>query len=168
MTAMAATAEPLLFDALLRPHRSLSPRGFRILMTAVAGTMSAVGTAFFLAGAWPVVGFCGLEVALIYACFRLNFRSLRRYETIRLTERELEVCRVAPDGRAERFTFQPYWLRVSLTTSPGRTSRLVLTSHGRELAVGAFLAPEEREALAASLGQALAASRGPQGIGATT
>jgi uncharacterized membrane protein len=151
----------VLFHALLRPHRSLSPAGFRVLMAAVVAGFSAIGIAFFLVGAWPVIGFCGFEVLLIWWCFKLNFRSLERHETILLTENELELRRVGPDGTVERIAFQPYWLRVRLDESQGRSSRLVLSSHGRETSVGAFLAPDERVELAHALEQALARQRRP-------
>jgi uncharacterized membrane protein len=148
-------ASPAVFDAVLQPHRSLSPRGFRVLMTVVCVVFSAVGLAFFLLGAWPVSGFCGLEILLIYGLFRLNFRSLTRYETIRLTDTELELRRVAPDGSAERITLPPNWLKVVIEESPGRSSRLILTSHGHSVDVGGFLAPDERVALADALNEAL-------------
>jgi len=160
VSTTAATSEPVLFDALLRPHRSLSPAGFRVLMAASAVAFLGVGGVFLVAGAWPVVGFCGLELALVYLFFRLNFRDLRRCETIRLTKHELEIRRIAPDGAvAERISLQAYWVRVSIRNAPGRANRLVLSSHGRELAVGAFLAPEEREDLAQALIDALARQR---------
>ncbi|MGQ0675105.1 MAG: DUF2244 domain-containing protein [Rhodospirillales bacterium] len=161
MSASAASAASgsVLFDARLRPHRSLSDAGFRWLMAALAAAFLGVGAAFFAAGAWPVIGFCGLELALVYLFFRLNFRDLGRYETIRLTQTELEVRRVAPDGSAERASFQPYWLKVAIENAPGRSSRLVLSSHGRALDVGSFLAPEEREELARALADALARQR---------
>lgn len=157
MNASAASTAPgeVLFDAQLRPHKSLSQAGFRVLMAALAAAFLGVGTVFFVAGAWPVIGFCGLELALVYLFFRLNFRDLRRYETIRLTGTELEVRRVAPDGRAECVSFQPYWLQVTVENSPGRSSRLVLSSHGRTLDIGSFLSPEEREDLARALNNAL-------------
>lgn len=150
---------PVLFDVVLLPHRSLTPRGFRVLMTAVCVVFAAIGLGFFLIGAWPVVGFCGAEVLLIYALFKLNFRSLTRYETLRLTESELELRRVAPDGSAERITLPPAWLKVAIEETPGRSSRLVLSSHGRAIDVGGFLAPDERVALAEALNHALAQRR---------
>ncbi len=170
MNVSAPTADrQAVFGAVLQPHRSLSPFGFRVLMAAVCIAFCAVGLAFLLVGAWPVLGFCGLEVVLIYALFRLNFRSLARYETIRLTDRELELCRIAPDGATERVTFQPYWLRVTVEEKPGRASRLILSSHGRAVTVGAFLAPDERVALAEALTEALARQRaggtGPEAAG---
>lgn len=158
MDASAASGR-VLFDARLSPHRSLSPAGFCALMAAIAAAFLGVGVVFFVAGAWPVIGFCGLELALVYLFFQLNFRDLRRYETIRLTDTALEVRRVAPDGSAELVSLQSYWLKVTVENSPGRSSRLVLSSHGRALDVGAFLAPEEREDLARALGDALGRQR---------
>ena len=163
-SAASAASDQVLFDARLSPHRSLSPVGFRMLMAAIAAALLGVGAVFFAAGAWPVIGFCGLELALVYLFFQLNFRDLRRYETIRLTDAALEVRRVAPDGSAELVSFQPYWLKVTVENSPGRSSRLVLSSHGRALDVGSFLSPEEREDLARALGDALGRRRRASGV----
>jgi uncharacterized membrane protein len=163
MTDAADTARPILFHALLRPHRSMSPTGFRVLMGVLVVAFFSLGLGFFLVGAWPVIGFCGFEVLLIWWCFKLNFRSLRRYETLLLTDDALELRRVQPDGTVERIAFQPYWLRLRLDEAPGRSSRLVLSSHGREISVGGFLAPDERVDLARALEQALRRQRGPAG-----
>lgn len=160
-TPDASTAAPALFHVQLRPHCSLSPRGFRILMAAVTVAFSVVGIVFFIAGAWPVIGFCGLEVLLIWACFKINFRSLDRYETILLTDDELELRRVAPDGAVDRVALQPNWLKVVLEEEPSGANRLLLRSHGREVAVGAFLSPDERIDLARALESALRRQRSP-------
>lgn len=151
--------EPMLLDLVLYPHRSLSPRGFTILMTAIAAVSFCAGLTFFLMGAWPIVGFFGLDVALIYWAFKASYRSGRAREVIRLTPRELTVERVAASGRRRRWTFQPYWLRVALEERPGRASRLTLCSHGREFAIGDFLTPAERDEVAAALRFALAKCR---------
>jgi len=151
--------EPMLLDLVLYPHRSLSPQGFTILMAAIAAVSFCAGLAFFLMGAWPIVGFFGLDVALIYWAFKASYRSGRAREIIRLTPRELTVERVAPSGRRKRWTFQPYWLRVALEERPGRASRLTLRSHGREFAIGDFLTPAERDEVAAALRFALAKCR---------
>ena len=50
-----------IFERRLRPHRSLSQRGFWILMGAFAAAMAASSLPFLLLGAWPVVGFMGLD-----------------------------------------------------------------------------------------------------------
>src|SRR5260221_5022737 len=83
-TARAADA-PVLFDVLLMPNRSLPPLGFALLMAAVSLLSFGAGVTFYLIGAWPVIGFLGLDVALIYIAFRVSFRSMRASETLRLT-----------------------------------------------------------------------------------
>jgi uncharacterized membrane protein len=152
----APPAAAPLFDVVLYPHRSLNPMGFGILMGCVAAVSFAAGLLFFLVGAWPVVGFLGLDVLLIYGAFKLSFRAARLTETIALTEEELLVRRVSPRGRVRTWTFQPFWVRVALDEDAGRDSRLVLSSHGRQVALGDFLMHDERVALARDLRSALA------------
>ena len=154
----------LLFDALLTPHRSLGPRGFVILMAGVCMISFIAGLAFYLAGAWPVVGFMGLDVALIYLAFRINYRRATMYETLRLTRAGLTVERVNHWGARATWTFQPAWLQVLMDDPPAHDSQLTLRSHGRSLAIGAFLTPEERLDLAKALRDALNQARGPLGV----
>ncbi|MGD9501550.1 MAG: DUF2244 domain-containing protein [Methyloceanibacter sp.] len=148
------------FSAVLTPHRSLGPKGFMVLMVAVCAVSFGTGLLFFLIGAWPVIGFMGLDVALIYVAFRLNFRALRRYETVDLTSEALTVTRVAPSGEAQSFSFNPYWVRLSLEQRLGRSSELSLASHGKKLVLASFLTDTEREDFALALRAALASARG--------
>jgi uncharacterized membrane protein len=150
---------PPLFDALLTPHRSLSPRGFALLMIAVCAVSFTAGLAFFLMGAWPVVGFMGLDVALIYGAFRINYRRARMFEQVVLTRDLLVVRRVDPRGGETRWAFQPYWLQVRMDDPPEPDSRLTLRSHGKSLAIGDFLSPAERLSLAKELQRHLATCR---------
>ena len=50
----------------LWPYRSLSLQGFRILIAVLASLMSLIGLGFYLIGAWPVVGFLGLEIFIVW------------------------------------------------------------------------------------------------------
>ncbi len=148
-------AEPVLFDAVLYPHRSLSPSGFWILMGAVSGISFAAGILFTIMGAWPVFGFFGLDVLLLAWCFHRSYRQARLYETVRLTTRRLTVQRVEPGGTARTWTFPPFWLRVEMDDPPRHESRLTLSSHGQHLTIGSFLTPEERADFARALRGAL-------------
>ena len=134
-SALAAPKAPgVLFDAMLTPHRSLNRRGFIILMSLVAGVSFIAGMAFLLMGAWPVFGFFGLDVALIYLAFRLNYRAARAHETVQLSANELRVRSVSARGEVRGWSFQPYWVRVSCETGPegvpDEDSQVVLASHG--------------------------------------
>ena len=156
---------PLFFDAILMPHRSLSPRGFWLLMTLISGLSFLAGVFFVLHGAWPVTGFFGLDVLLIYIAFKASYRSARIYETVRLTADALIVERVGLSGRRSRWSFQPYWLRIEIDDPPQHHSPLTLSSHGRTIATGSFLSPQERlevaEALRTALGRWGNSVRGP-------
>jgi uncharacterized membrane protein len=144
-----------IFRRVLRPHRSAESRKAPALIAAVALVLLATGAAFWAAGAWPVLGFIGLEVVLFGAALNLNHRSARACEMIALTERELTVRRIDSRGRGESWSFQPYWLRVGHDPA-NADAPIELSSHGRSVAVGGFLAPAERRELADALRSALA------------
>src|SRR5688572_18843827 len=87
----APPAAERLFTATLWPYRSLSRRGFNILM-AIAGIVSFVfGVVFTSLGAWPVFGFFGLDVLIIFLAFRRNYLDARAFEHIDLTREVLTV-----------------------------------------------------------------------------
>jgi uncharacterized membrane protein len=148
-----------IFRAVLYPHRSLGPTGFLVVMLAIGVASFITGMVFLLMGAWPVMGFCGLDVALIYVAFRLNYRAGRMYETVELTPQTLVVTRVHPSGRQESFDFNPYWVRVRLAQGPQGRTDLRLASHGQELAFARFLTDDERREFSDSLSGALAQAR---------
>lgn len=154
-----SSESPSRFSAVLTPNRSLGPKGFMVLMAAVCLVSFATGLFFYLLGAWPVIGFMGLDVALIYVAFRLNFRALKLYETVDLTQDALTVTRVAPSGRSQSWRFNPYWVRLSLEPRLGRSSELSLASHGKRLVFASFLSDAERENFASALSSALASAR---------
>jgi uncharacterized membrane protein len=167
MSAMAAdnerTQEPTIFSAVLTPHRSLSRKGFLILMTVLGLISFATGTAFLLAGAWPVFGFCGLDVLLIYFAFRLSYRRANAYEQVTVTPSELTVRQVSHHGRISEWTLNPLWVKLDrVVHAEFGIERLFLVSHGRRLAIAGFLGPQEKESFALALSAALGeAKRGP-------
>jgi uncharacterized membrane protein len=151
-----ADSPPRIFlDAVLHPYRSLSPRGFVIVMAVLGAASLVAGTTCILVGAWPVFGFFGLDVALVYVAFRASYRSARQRECLRLTERSLTVERVSVRGERRQFQFEPAWLRVAHDDAAA-SGAVTLSSHGRSVAVGSFLAPAERRRLADALRDALA------------
>jgi len=155
MSTNAALPEPVFFERVLWPHRSLPPRGFRLLMLGL-GVMSFIaGISFVAAGAWPVCGFFGLDVALLYLAFRLSYRSARQRETLRLADGQFTVERVDIYGARRLWRFQPFWLKVVLEERRDESNRLLLASHGKSVVIGDFLAPPVRRDLAATLREVL-------------
>tara|TARA_B100000676_G_scaffold50873_1_gene50040 strand:- start:20308 stop:20832 length:525 start_codon:yes stop_codon:yes gene_type:complete len=139
------------FDAVLQPHTSLGPQGFLLLMAVIGVISFTAGVAFIMVGAWPVFGFLGLDVVLVYVAFKFNYRDARRYETVKLTDRKLLIERVGPTGRRQKWSFQTYWLKVDLENPPTPESALMLRSHGKVLEIGSFLTPQEKYDLATAL-----------------
>ena len=150
-----APGAPVIFDAVLAPNRSLGRMGFAAVMAGVIVVSVGLGTHFLLQGAWPVFGFFGLDIALLYLAFRLSYRSGRLRELIRVTGDEVVVRRIAPNGRTTEWRFNPYWLRIALDEPVEHHSQITLSSHGRSLVIGAYLAPEERASLVRALRAAL-------------
>ena len=155
----AEAAGRLFFERVLRPHRSLPRQRFHVLMLVLGLISLALGTGFVVAGAWPVFGFFGLDVGLVYVAFRHNYRSARGRETLRLEGDAFTVERIGRGGERRLWRFQPFWLRVVLEERPDRSNRLLVASHGMSLVIADFLAPAARRELAATIGDALAAWR---------
>lgn len=145
---------------ILHPHRSLSPRGFAILMGALALVSFIAGMVFVLLGAWPVMGFFGLDVALIYWAFKVNYRDGRAYEAIDVTPDTLTITRVNPEGKEETVAVNPHWARVNLAAdSPDGRNSLHIVAQGKDFVIGHFLTDEERSDFADALKDALRTAR---------
>jgi uncharacterized membrane protein len=146
---------PIQWQAVLRPHRSLPPGGFLALMLCVAGASFAAGILFVRIGAWPVGGFFGLDVALLYLALRLNYRDAGSREVLRLQGSELVVERIGRRGETRHWRMPAFWLRVELIEARDGGNRLIVTTHGHSLPIGGFLSPGERRDLARELDGAL-------------
>jgi len=155
--------EPTIFSATITPHRSLGNVGFLVLMLAIGSISFVAGMVFLIAGAWPVFGFFGLEVLLVYGAFRLNYRAASAYEQVTVTATELKVRKVTHRGRVAEWTLNPLWTKLDAQThAEFGIERLFLVSHGRRLAIANFLGPSEKEDFATALNAALGeARRGP-------
>ena len=146
-----AAEDGLYFDAEVRPHRSLPNPGFLALMIAIGLISFTAGAAFMFMGAWPVLGFFGLDVLLVWLAFRLSYREGRRLETIQVTPREIRVARRSPFGHQTAFRIPAAFTRVEIVGRGEPDVQTRLAHAGKHLIIGAMLAPKEREALAEAL-----------------
>jgi uncharacterized membrane protein len=152
-----------IFSAVLTPHRSLSPTGFLIFMLVLGGLSFVSGMVFLMHGAWPIFGFFGLDVLLVYWAFRINYRSARAYEVVTVTASELKLRKVSHHGRISEWTLNPLWVRLDRDEhAEFGIERLYLVSRGRRLPIAGFLGPDEKASFAHALSAALGeAKRGP-------
>jgi uncharacterized membrane protein len=133
-------------------------------MMAIFAFSALFSLPFYLMGAWPIVGFMGLDVLALYIAFRASYRSARAYEELRLTSLELFFARISARGARREWRFNPSWVRFErVEHEEFGTQRLALVSRGRSVEVGAFLGPDQKAELASRFSRALAlARRGPR------
>lgn len=155
-----AWSRPAPFCVVLTPYRSLSRAGFTALMVFIGLVGFVAGVAFAMIGAWPVLGFFGLDVALIWLAFHLNYRSGRQMETVAIEDGLLTLTQTDPRGRAGRTDLAALWVDVRLREAADGRTTLALASHGREHRIAAFLTDDERRDLALLLQSALLEARG--------
>jgi len=134
-----------------------------VLMGAVCAVSFGTGLLFYLLGAWPVIGFMGLDVLLVYWAFRANYRAAAAFEEVVVTHSELRLRKVSHRGKDAEWTLNPVWTQLQRETHEGYgLVRLSLVSQGRRLAIAGFLGPREKESFAEALSAALGeAKRGP-------
>ena len=155
-----ANEEPTLFSAHLSPHRSLGPTGFTILLVAMCVVSFGAGVAFLMIGAWPVFGFFGLDVLLLYWAFKINYARALAFEEFAVTPSELKVRRVSHRGEEMQWSFNPLWVRLDREADEEfGLMRLFLVSRGERLAIASYLGPGEKEGFARALGAALASAK---------
>ncbi len=152
--------DPVLFSALLTPHRSLNRTGFILVMAFLSVISFAAGIAFLIMGAWPVFGFFGLDALAIYWAFRINYRRARASEEILVTPAELRVRRISDRGHVAEWVLNPLWVQVDqIAHQEFGIERLYLVSRGRRMSIGSFLSPDEKASFSSALKAGLAAAR---------
>ena len=157
---VSPTAEPL-FEALIVPHRSLTPRGVRMLMAALLALGGAIALRFWLLGAWPVAWFGVAEAVFAAILVYLNMRRARASELVLLTAESVRIVRTGPSGRRAERIVASGWLTVVLEEQAGRTPRLLLRDRSGRTEIAASLGAEEKRELARALDEALRSARYP-------
>jgi uncharacterized membrane protein len=157
-------SERRIFSARLTPHRSLTRANFRLVLILVGAAGLFTALPFVILGAWPVAGFMGLDVALIYFAFRSNFRDARAYEDVTLTPLELHLAKVSAKGARADWRFNPSWVRLEKEEDEEfGLQRLSVASRGSQVEIAHYLAPDDKARFAADFSRALAeARRGPR------
>ncbi len=152
-------SETIYFDAELTPNRALSPKAFLIIMGLVGGVSFIAGLSFLRLGAFPVLGFFGLDALLIWLAFRASFRGQSQRTQIKITADRIDL-RHQTAGRPDKTACLPTaFTRVELVLPDRKTSELRLSHARTTLRIGAFLAPSERRTLKRALEKAIYQAR---------
>ncbi|MEM1388078.1 MAG: DUF2244 domain-containing protein [Pseudomonadota bacterium] len=147
------------------PHRSLSPEGF-VLFIAITSGMLLLPLITFIGSValWYVLPFMAAAVAMVWYGIRRNSRDGEMREDLSLTCDEIAITRQNPKGPDQCWRANPYWVRVAMHESGGPVENYItLSGAGREVELGAFLSPDERERLYGDLLDRLAELRGSEG-----
>ncbi len=148
------------FSATLLPYRSLSARGFQILILSLLLLWACIGMVFMQIGAWPVIGLFGLDIALIYLAFRVNYYAARQREEISVSREQVQIRKISASGRIRAYRFNPFRTRFHITRKDDiGITQMQLSSDGKILEIGSFLPPDDRENFATAFTNALSRSR---------
>jgi uncharacterized membrane protein len=135
----------------------LGPLGRRLCLTAIAANTVAIAAGAAVLGAWPVLPFAGLEVALVAAAFRVVARHDGDFERI-----EIEGARVRLQTRraARLVELEGHapWARLLVKEGPAGVS-LGLRYAGRTVEFGRLLTDGRRREWAAELGRRIPVAR---------
>ena len=146
-------------DAVLEPPRSLSTRGLNRVMMVLGGVSVVTSVGFLLAGAWPIVGFLGLEILALWLVFQWSFRCQRARTYVRVTADAVDVRKVDGWGRERRASLAAHFARVEFDRLATGPYALRLATSRRAYPLGEFLTPRERETFARRLMQAISDAR---------
>ncbi len=161
MCPSAPSDHPIVFQAEVIPHRSLSARGLRLIIAFVCTVSLGTTTLFWSLGAWPIAGFNGGEILLALALLRAHQKSARAREVLLLSGAGLRILRIDAKGRQSEQLLPAGWLNVVLTERPGRVPGLYLAARGAQVEVARSLGEPEKRDLAEALAGAVHRLKNP-------
>ena len=155
---MSAVPDTILFEVVSTPPSSFSRGGYRVLAGLLCAATAFPAIMFTVMGAWPVLGFLGIEVPLVLLLVARQARGARLVrEALVLTPGGLTVTRTDHRGRQQAMRLDPYWARVEQDGA----GRLMLVQRGRRVRIGQHLGEIELESYAAAVQAALKRYRTP-------
>ncbi len=146
-------------DAVLEPPRSLSAAGLARVMFVLGSISFLFSIGFLLMGAYPVVGFLGAEVLLLWYLMKRSMRGPGPRTHLRVTAESVEVCRIDRRGREQLEALPSYFARVVHDARLHSAQALRIVAGRRYLAIGEHLSREEQLTLATRLKRALHEAR---------
>ena len=136
---------PIIYSTTLRPHRSASHKTINLILVVLIISFTLIGISFSMIGAWPVLGFFGLDIILLVGAFYMNNQSGLTSERIDLRHNSLIVKKRDQWGRKKHWVFKTEWLVIDMISTPKFQNQLELRSHGQALIIGSFLSYMERK-----------------------
>ncbi len=142
-------------DITVLPYRSLSKKGFKYLMLCVAAVFFTIGVFFWIIGAWPVFGFLGLDVLLLYYAFKMNYKSGEIFENLKLIKEKLLITRNFPSGKIQSWDLEPYWTKAEILQANSNNHNLIIKSKNKVVMIGSFLSSKDKKKLMKKINDSL-------------
>ena len=146
-----STGSKTRFYRVIRPNQSLDDRTFFWVIGGFGLASFGLGIGFTILGAWPVFGFFGIDILLIFIAIRRNYRSGEKYETLHLSRTLLQVEQISSKGNRVATCFNPYWVIIEFHQGSRTRDSLCLRSHGEALEIASFLSADRKKELANQL-----------------
>jgi uncharacterized membrane protein len=153
---MALPADSSPFVHLSVPNRSLGPVARRWVLVAIAAAPLGIAAAAWVIGAWLVMPFAGLEIAVLALAFHIVASHDADFERLEIGEHEVRV-EVREAERLVHFVAHRPWARVVFRERGARCT-LGLAYAGRVVPLGRLLSDEGRRRLAGQLRERIAVS----------
>lgn len=150
-------------DAVITPHRSLSERGFIVLISVVTLANCCSAAVFIYMGALLVPVFLAVDVLAIVVAFVISFRAARQVQRVTITARDVVVIHESPNWRKVVWESPTAFTRVAVETHEQRTVGLKLALSGKQVDVAQALSPRERGEFAKALERAIWEARRERG-----
>lgn len=156
---------PFFMDAVITPHRSLSRRGFIILIAVLTGINSLTALLFLTLHAVVVPMFIGLDVVVLVVALIASRRAARNLERVQVTSAEVRVVRETPRGSQTVWQSPTAFTRVTLVGEDEDDPDLQIRLSNRGVAVARALTRSERRDFAVALERAIRRARtGPVSV----
>ena len=147
---------PVYMDAVITPNRSLSQRGFVVLISIVTLFNCVAAGVFLSMGATYVPVFLGLDVLAVAAAFAASYAAAKRIERVLVTSRAVKVVRETPKTSQVVWESPTAFTRVALEIDEDDMVHAVrLAMSGRHASIAAALSPLERADFARALERAI-------------
>ena len=147
---------PLYMDAEIKPNRSLSERGFVVLIGVITVANVASAIVFLNMGAHLVPLFLGIDVAAITVAFLASFKAGRMIERVRVSATDVVITYETPTASRVVWESSTALTRIATERDEGnRVMALKVMQSGRHAPVAAALSPGERSEFARALETAI-------------
>ena len=145
MIQIESNKKESLFRITLTPNKSLSWKSNILFILAISVTCGFIGIAFYIAGAFLILPFAGLEIILVGTCVYLVVQRSYKQEIITLTPEKLKIEKgiSKPNQFWEYFRIWAFVV-VEKPKHPWYPAHIVITSKGERVPIGDFLTEKEK------------------------